>query len=177
MQRQFKIELKIVPKKYIMKNTSEEYSLLIEDIGLVIEERADLSPLASRIYASLILASEDGLTFDDITTIHKASKSSVSNNLNVLVKLNYIEYYTKPGNRKRYFKTSKLYVKTAMQKYNELFEKEIEIVEKINNFNKKHNPEKFKSQHSVGTIYRDYLTKLTEGFKTKMQQLEKVENQ
>lgn len=45
-----------------MKIISKEYSLLIEEIGVVIEERADLSPLSARIYATLILASNEGLT-------------------------------------------------------------------------------------------------------------------
>ncbi|QHI39292.1 hypothetical protein IMCC3317_47020 [Kordia antarctica] len=154
-----------------------EQSLLIEDIGLVIEERADLSPLASRIYATLILASDDGLTFEDITEAHRASKSSVSNNLNILVKLKYAEYYTKSGQRKRFFKASKYYAKTAMEKYNELFKKEIEVLEKINSFNKKNNPEKFKNEQSVSTIYQDYLIQLKEGFKKKIKQLETIVNQ
>lgn len=160
-----------------MKKITKEQSELIEEIGLVIEERADLSPLAARIYATLILASEDGLTFDDITEAHGASKSSVSNNLNVLVKLKYAEYYTKSGERKRYFKASKFYVKTAMEKYNELFEKEINVVDKINNFNKKNNPEKFKNEESVGTLYQNYLSELKDGFERKMKQFKKLESQ
>lgn len=160
-----------------MKKISKEYGLLVEEIGMVIEERADLSPLAARIYATLILASEEGLTFEDITETHQASKSAVSNNLNVLSKLKYIEYYTKPGQRKRYFKASKFYVKTAMEKYNELFEKEVEIVEKINRFNKKHNPDKFKNELSIGSLYRDYLAQLSKGFKEKMQQVKTLEKQ
>lgn len=160
-----------------MKKITKEQSELVEEIGLVIEERADLSPLASRIYATLILASEDGLTFEDITEAHGASKSSVSNNLNVLVKLKYAEYYTKSGERKRYFKASKFYVKTAMEKYNELFEKEINVVDKINNFNKKNNPEKFKNEESVGTLYQNYLSELKDGFELKMKQFKKLESQ
>lgn len=160
-----------------MKESSNEYSILIEEIGVIIEERAFLSPLAARIYATLILESDEGLTFQDITELHKASKSSVSNNLNVLVKLKYIEYYTKPGKRKRYFKASKLYVKTAMEKYSQLFEKEIKVVEKINEFNKKNHLEKFKSKESAGTLYQEYLMKLQEELKTKIKQVNELEDQ
>jgi len=159
-----------------MEKMSKEQSLLIEEIGLVIEERADLSPLAARIYANLILASDDGLTFEDITETHQASKSSVSNNLNVLVKLKYVEFFTKSGERKRYFKASKFYVKTAMEKYNELFEKEVNVVNKINEFNKKNNPEKFENEQSAGLIYQEYLTRLTRGFKEKMNEVSHLES-
>jgi len=159
-----------------MKKISKEQSELVEEIGLVIEERADLSPLAARIYATLILASDDGLTFEDITEAHQASKSSVSNNLNVLVKLKYAEYYTKSGERKRYFKASKFYVKTAMEKYNELFEKEVDIVSKINKFNKQNNPEKFENEKSAAVIYQDYLTKLSDGFRKKIKEVSHLDD-
>lgn len=144
---------------------------------MVIEERAQLSPLAARIYATLILSSEEGLTFEEIVETHHASKSSVSNNLNVLVKLCYIEYYTKPGERKRYFRTSKYYIKTAMEKYHQNFEKELDMIQKINAFNKENNPEKFKNEQSVGTLYQEYLIELSEGFQDRIQQIEQFKNQ
>ncbi|AFL80289.1 hypothetical protein Aeqsu_0783 [Aequorivita sublithincola DSM 14238] len=161
----------------IKENISKENSLLIEEIGLVIEERADLPPLAARIYATLILASDDGLTFEDITEMHQASKSAASNNLNVLFKLEYVAYFTKPGERKRYLKASKFYVKTAIEKYSELFEKEVRVVGKINEFNRKYNPEKFKNERSEGILYQEYLTNLTEGFKKKMKEVENMQQQ
>ena len=158
----------------IEEKISKEHSLLIEEIGLVIEERAALSPLSARIYATLILASDDGLTFEDIAEIHQASKSAVSNNLNILIKLEYVSYFTKPGERKRYLKASKFYVKTAIEKYSELFEKEVNIVGKINEFNKKYNPEKFKNERSGATLYQEYLTRLSEGFKKQMHEVENL---
>lgn len=157
--------------------SSKENSILIEEIGVLIEERAFLSPLAARIYATLILESDEGLTFEAITELHKASKSSVSNNLKVLVKLKYISYYTKPGNRKRYFKASKFYVKTAMENYAQLFEKEIEVIDKINGFNKTNHPEKFYSKLSEENQYQSYLKKIQKEFKNKIEQANKFEHQ
>ena len=158
----------------ITEKIATEYRLLIEEVGLVIEERADLPALAARIYATLILASADGLTFEDITEMHHASKSSVSNNLNILVKLEYIEYFTKPKERKRYLRASKFYVKSAIEKYNELFEKEVIVVDKINRYNKKNNPERFRSEGSAALIYQDYLTRISDGFKKKMYEIENL---
>ena len=156
----------------MMEDKSKEYSLLIEEVGQVIEERAGLSPLAARIYTTLILASEAGLTFEEITTLHHASKSSVSNNLNVLVKLDYVEYYTKPGERKKHFRSSPNYALNSMRKYEELFEKETAIINKINSYNAEYNSEKFINQKSAGPLYHDFLTKITSEFKNKIQQFE-----
>jgi len=153
-----------------------ENDRLVEEIGMAIEQRAELTPLAARIYAALILSSEAGLTFDEIVEWHQASKSSVSNNLNVLLKLKYVEYYTKHGDRKRYFRTSKYYVKSAMEKYHEHFERELRILEKINAFNKRNNPEKFKNEKSVGTLYHEYLSDLNAGFKNKIKEIEEFDN-
>ena len=160
----------------MMEDKSKEYSLLIEEVGQVIEERAGLSPLAARIYTTLILASDAGLNFEEITIFHHASKSSVSNNLNVLVKLDYVEYYTKPGERKKYFRSSPNYALNAMRKYEELFAKETAIISKINSFNAEHNSEKFIKQKSAGSLYHDFLTKITLEFKTKIQEFELLKN-
>jgi HTH-type transcriptional regulator, glycine betaine synthesis regulator len=46
----------------------------------------------------------DGMTFDDIVKFLNASKSSISNSLNYFLQRNRIVYFTKPGDRKRYFK-------------------------------------------------------------------------
>ncbi len=160
----------------MMEDKSKEYSLLIEEVGQVIEERAGLSPLAARIYTTLILASEEGLNFEEITILHHASKSSVSNNLNVLVKLDYVEYYTKPGERKKFFRSSPNYAVNAMKKYEELFAKETSIISKINTFNKEHNAEKFNNQKIAGPLYHDFLSKITWEFKNKIREFERLSN-
>jgi len=130
---------------------------LIEDVGVLLEERANLSPLSSRIYALLILSSYDGMSFEAIVTTMQASKSSISSSINVLLQLHYIDYYTKPGDRKRYFKTSQFYIKNTMERQIRLIEKELTIVQKINNFNKENNPEKFKNEKSLGILFQEHL--------------------
>jgi DNA-binding transcriptional regulator GbsR (MarR family) len=142
---------------------------LIEDVGVLLEEKANLSPLSSRIYALLILSSYDGMSFEGIVTTMQASKSSISSNINVLLQLHYIDYYTKPGDRKRYFKTSQFYIKNTMEQQIHLIEKELTIVQKINNFNKENNPEKFKNEKSLGILFQEHLenqrTKINETLK------------
>lgn len=129
----------------------------IGEIGLAIEERLSLSPLASRIYALLTLSSYEGLTFDEIKEITQASKSSISVNINVLIQLKYIKFYTKSSSRKRHFKVAKYFQQKYMELYHESLEKDIEMVDKINDFNKTHNPEKYVEEKSMGTITQAYF--------------------
>ena len=141
----------------MLKN--KEQKIVIEEIGLGIEEQLRLSPLASRIYALLILSSYEGITFDEIKETIKASKSSISVNINVLIQLGYITYLTKSGDRKRYFKIAKYSSLVSLQSYLYEIEKEKSMLEKINLFNRKYHSEKFIDEDSLGEIFQDYLLK------------------
>ena len=139
---------------------SKEKQKLIEEIGVRLEARLQLAPLAARIYALLTLSSYDGLTFDEIREIIGSSKSSTSVNLNVLTQLKHIDFYTKSGDRKRYFKIAKYFQLSTLEAHNLSLENEIKLVEKINDYNKIHYPEKFATEESVGDITTNYLKKM-----------------
>ncbi|MBO3098599.1 GbsR/MarR family transcriptional regulator [Gelidibacter pelagius] len=139
---------------------SKEKLKLIEEIGLRLETRLQIAPLAARIYALLTLSSYDGLTFEEIREIIGSSKSSTSVNLNVLTQLKHIEYYTKSGDRKRYFRVTKYFQLTTLEAYLESLDNEMTLVEKINAYNKVHFPEKFTNEKSLGDITTDYLRKM-----------------
>lgn len=81
---------------------SQKQQELIEKIGIYFEQ--SMQPTAARILALLIVSSQESFSFDEIREILKLSKSATSNGLNFLLSVNKIEYYTKPGDRKRYFK-------------------------------------------------------------------------
>lgn len=151
--------------------------MLIEDIGMILEYRADLAPLAARIYATLLISSNEGLTFDEIIEIVQASKSTVSNNLNILVQLKYVEYFTRPGNRKRYFKTSPSYVKNALEQYMALLDNELKIVNRIDDYNKENNPEKFNHEKSIRSLFREYLNDEYNLIKEKIQEVDRFQKQ
>lgn len=135
----------------------QEQKILIENIGVSIEDRLRLSPLASRIYALLILSSYEGITFDEIRECIKASKSSISVNINVLIQLGYISFLTKSGDRKRYFKIAKYSTIISLEIYLHEIDSERLMLEKINTFNKKYHPEKFINEKSLGVIFEEYL--------------------
>ncbi|GGW53270.1 hypothetical protein DFQ11_101159 [Winogradskyella epiphytica] len=153
---------------------SDEKKQLIEEVGIHLEERANLSPLASRIYALLILSSYDGMSFEKIVNTMQASKSSVSSNINVLLQLHFIEYYTKPGDRKRYFRTSDFYLKNTMEQQAHSLEKALRIVQKVNHFNADHNPEKFKKERSMGSLYESHLNEQIERINHTLTEIEKL---
>lgn len=136
---------------------SKEKKELIETLGMNIEALLSITPLAARIYALLTLSSQEGLTFDEIKEIIQASKSSISTNLKVLTQLQYIEYYTKSGVRKRYFKVAKYYQLLSLEKEIQSLETRLNILTKINAFNKTHYPEKFINEISLGEILKNYL--------------------
>lgn len=90
-----------------MSDIKKEREELIEMFGIHFERFHNLPPLASRIFATLILdCCNRGITFEDLVEQMGASKSSVSTNLNLLLKLGKITYYTIPQDRKKYFKPS-----------------------------------------------------------------------
>jgi len=79
---------------------------LIEEMGVYFECQDMLSPLSSRIFGYLALAGDKGATFDEILEELQVSKSSLSTNLQLLQSMGRIGYYTKSGDRRRYFKAS-----------------------------------------------------------------------
>lgn len=75
---------------------------LIERLGVYME-RSGYPPAQGRIIGLLMVSDRTQLTFDEIISTLQLSKSAVSNALNFLLDTGRIEYYTKPGDRKRYF--------------------------------------------------------------------------
>lgn len=76
---------------------------LIEKLGVYFENKEHLAPLATRILSTLILTGKQGITFDGLVHELDASKSTISSHLTTLQAANRITYYTKPGDRKKYF--------------------------------------------------------------------------
>lgn len=90
-----------------METIQKEREELIEMFGIHFELLYNLPPLGSRILGLLIIdGCKTGLTFEELVIKMKASKSSVSTNLNLLLKMGKITYYTVAGDRKKYFKPS-----------------------------------------------------------------------
>lgn len=156
---------------------SPEKQKLIEEVGLHFEKTQNMAPLAARIYAIMILSPNDGHTFEEIMMITDASKSSVSTQLNLLMQTKKVDYFTKPGDRKRYFKASRAYLKNTLKEYLENISEEINMVEKIINFNSTYNTEKFERDGHIPKMFREYLIAQKENLETTIQRVSEFENQ
>lgn len=110
---------------------------LIESLGIHFEKMYNIPPLASRILGTLIIdGCKSGLTFDELVLKMQASKSSVSTNLNLLLKMEKINYFTIAGDRKKYFKAAPL--SQRLKNYQNLVNDEKVLMEKIVNYRKSH---------------------------------------
>lgn len=85
-----------------MKLTSEQQEI-IERIGVFFERKGN-QPILGRIMGLLLVLEKAEATFDEIQDYLSVSKSAVSNALTLLQTQNKVEYTTKPGERKRYFR-------------------------------------------------------------------------
>lgn len=82
---------------------TEKQKELIEQFG-VLNEKYGLPPAECRVWALFLVADKVELTFDEIRETLNLSKSGTSYALHTLQITRHVEYITKPGDRKRYFR-------------------------------------------------------------------------
>lgn len=88
----------------VIKITNEQLQL-VEKLGVVFD-KSGLQPAAARIASLLLVADQVEMTFDEIRKTLNLSKSATSNAINALLKCDRVEYITKTGDRKRYFRSN-----------------------------------------------------------------------
>ncbi|MDG4945424.1 hypothetical protein NMK71_03275 [Weeksellaceae bacterium KMM 9713] len=89
---------------------------LFQDMSSHYMELYHFPPLTANIFTYLMFDFEQkGITFEQILEASCASKSSVSNALNVLQQSNYVEVISKLGERKRYYRVNKSIFKIQFQ--------------------------------------------------------------
>lgn len=143
-----------------MENQQKHF---IEKIG-VKTEKMGYSPLSGRILGALLLAEPPYMTFEDLCDYLSASKSSISTNLNILMKegINMIEYFTVPGDRKRYFKISIENWKEHLDQCTEDFEFSDKLLKDILVYRKENKLEEelTKNLEVISSFYQFMLKKL-----------------
>ncbi|WP_369753761.1 GbsR/MarR family transcriptional regulator [Flavobacterium sp. WC2409] len=108
----------------------KEKNELKEMFGVHFEKLYNIPPLASRILGTLIIdGCKSGLTFETLVETMGASKSSISTNLNLLLKMEKIIYFTITGDRKKYFKAANL--SKRLENYLRLIDSEMTIVNRM----------------------------------------------
>lgn len=154
---------------------SEKRDQLVEQIGVNIEEAQQFSPLASRIYALVLLAPIKGYSFEDVVELSKSSKSSVSTNLKLLLESGVLEYFTKPGERKRYFRLSQNYLEVSLNKLKNRVAAELSLFYKIDSFNSEYNTSKYEKHKKIGHLYKKYLEAHHENLEATINEMNKLE--
>lgn len=144
---------------------------LIEEMGVYFESHDVLSPLSSRIFAYLALSGNSGATFDDILEELEVSKSSVSTNLQLLQSMGRVGYYTKPGDRRRYFKIAEDSMINRLDDKVASWEQEKKLHQKVLNYKKlqfQHSElteEEEKREMGFSTHYIEFLDSMIENLK------------
>lgn len=159
-----------------MDKEQEKRENLIEEMGIHFERNQNLPPLAARIYTMLILCPKPGHSFDDIVELSKSSKSSVSTNLKLLLERGNVAYFTKSGDRKRYFKLSKNYLEQNLKKHKDLAAEELNIFKKIHSHNRQYNTTKYKDHEAFESLYTKYLESLLENLELTINKMKQLEN-
>jgi DNA-binding transcriptional regulator GbsR (MarR family) len=114
----------------------KEKEELIEMFGVHFETINNMPPLAARILGTLIVdCCRTGMTFEELVERMSASKSSVSTNLNLLLKMGKITYYTIAGDRKKYFKPCPF--SERMTNYLKVIEFEKNIIDRMTAYREK----------------------------------------
>ncbi|BAX82220.1 GbsR/MarR family transcriptional regulator [Labilibaculum antarcticum] len=140
----------------------EQKKILVERFGMFMEKQENLAPIAARIFATLFMNKEKGITFDDLVHFLGASKSTISTNLQNLTKSNMIVYHTEPGDRKKYYSLSpvgflaRIEEKIADFKTEHLLVGQILDHKKLANEITKENEPQYIEDHE--TPYLDYLS-------------------
>ncbi|WP_405400402.1 GbsR/MarR family transcriptional regulator [Maribacter sp. Asnod2-G09] len=137
----------------------EHKQRLIEELGVHFEAEYNLPPLAARIFGNLVVTEEVGLTFDDCQMKRGASKSSISTSLNLLLQLGMITYFTKSGDRRRYFKISDkstFFIKKLEQAIKKATN-ESKMIQKVAKYDQQYNNEKYISNKAKMDAYLNCL--------------------
>lgn len=127
------------------ENICQKKMGLVEKLGVHLEAREQLAPVAARILSYVILTGKRGATFEDMVSILCASKSTISTHLNHLQDLNKIEYFTKTGDRKKYFVINKDTIIQHVDRMISHWQEEHEIHSEIKQYKEKQNTEKIKN--------------------------------
>ncbi|MDF4203432.1 transcriptional regulator [Maribacter sp. SA7] len=154
----------------------ERKQRLIEELGVHFEAEYNLPPLAARIFGNLVVTEEIGLTFDDCQNKRGASKSSISTSLNLLLQLGMITYFTKSGDRRRYFKISDkstFFIRKLEQALKKAAN-ESKMIQKVAAYDKEYNSEKYASNKAKIEAYMHCLDQNESTYKETIEALKKL---
>lgn len=87
-----------------MPNINER-SAFVEESGLLFESMG-MTRMAGRIIGYLMVSDKEMVSFDELTQVLRASKSSISTSVKLCVNVRFVKPITAPGDRKTYYMLS-----------------------------------------------------------------------
>lgn len=100
-----------------MKKEKLEY---IEKSGIIFEQLG-MTRMAGRVFSLLIVSEKTALSFDEIRDKLKASKGSISGTTKQLINAGLIERVSLPGDRKTYFRPTRMKVGAILKARVQMF--------------------------------------------------------
>lgn len=161
-----------------MKNLSdieEKRKEIVERYGMFMEKSENFPPIAARIFSTLLFTESKGNTFEELVNFLSASKSTISTNLQKLSNMEVVEYYTKPGDRKKYFRLSPIGFLAFIDRDLKKVKTEKNLVEEVIQF--KHSANKVitdpnkRFEFNEDHPYLDYLNSAIKGMETLKEQI------
>ena len=105
---------------------NSEKERFIEDNGLLFE-KLGVTRMSGRILGYLMVADKEKVSFNELTEVLKASKSSISTNLKMLLQIGFVKPLTLPGERKTY------YMLSPDMDWQAYFSERLEMIKAMNN--------------------------------------------
>ena len=160
------------------ENICQKKMGLVEKLGVHLEAREQLAPVAARILAYVILTGKRGATFEDMVSILCASKSTISTHINHLQDLNKIEYFTKTGDRKKYFIINKGTIIQHIDRMLSHWQEERSIHLEIKEYKEKQNDLKIEKEEDKFDLsfHNDYVKFIDEASSSVKELREKLIN-
>ncbi|MPR32164.1 GbsR/MarR family transcriptional regulator [Salmonirosea aquatica] len=97
----------------------------------VLFEKGNMQPAVAKILALLLVSDNPELSFDEIRETLEISKSAASVAINQLLSSNRIEYITRLGDRKRYFRSRIKSWQEDMEEQNQGLKIAVDILQQI----------------------------------------------
>lgn len=107
-------------------------SELFEEMTAHFIEYLKLPPLSARVYAYMLFDfKREGVSFDELVENLQASKSSISNTLNLLVQQKHLTIFNKLQDRKRYYRMNLENTEQRYQNVVNYLTVELDIITKL----------------------------------------------
>ncbi|MBC5841941.1 hypothetical protein H8R23_11030 [Flavobacterium sp. F-380] len=156
-------------------DVQKEKNELREMFGVHFEKLYNIPPLAARIIGVLIIdGCKSGLTFDALVETIGASKSSISTNLNLLLKMEKVTYFTICGDRKKYFKAADL--SKRLENYLQIIDSEMTILNRMISY-REHTASCLEEQRNLDNVraYKVHVNELQKLFSNTIKKFQEIE--